>query len=337
MSKIRIGINGFGRIGRLAFRVMANRPDMVVVGINDRINSEYMKYQLKYDSVHGVFDGTIETDGDDVIIINGNRIRVTSENNPADLRWGDLDVDFVLESTGQFTSAEKSQAHIDAGAKHVVVSAPASGTPMFVMGVNHNNYKGEPIISNASCTTNCLAPLAKVVNDEFGIVEGLMTTVHSVTSSQKLVDASSHRDWRAGRSAIANIVPSTTGAAKAVGQVIPELNGKLTGMSLRVPTVNVSIVDLTCRIQKSATYEEICAAIKRASETNMKGIIRYVDEPLVSTDFLGESHTCIFDEKAGIQLNDNFVKLVAWYDNEWGYSTKIVDMIEFAAKYNDVI
>jgi glyceraldehyde 3-phosphate dehydrogenase len=327
----KIGINGFGRIGRLAFRVAVARKDVEVVGINDIIDVNYMAYMLKYDSTHGAFKGTVEvTDGK--LVVNGKAIRVTSERDPANLKWGDVSAEYVIESTGLFMEDAKARAHIKAGAKRVVLSAPSKDdTPMFVMGVNNTTYKGQDIISNASCTTNCLAPLAKVINDNFGIVEGLMTTVHAVTATQKTVDSPSAKDWRGGRGAGQNIIPSSTGAAKAVGKVIPALNGKLTGMAFRIPTPDVSVVDLTCRLEKGAKYDVIKAAVKKASEGDLKGILGYTEDDVVSTDFLGDARTSIFDAKAGIALNDNFVKLVSWYDNEWGYSNKLIDLIVFTA------
>lgn len=332
MNKIKVGINGFGRIGRLVFRAAMEREDVEIVGINDLLSPDYMAYMLKYDSVHGAFNGKVEYN-DNQMIVNGHAIRVTAEKDPANLKWGDLDTDYVVESTGLFLTKEKAEAHLKAGAKRVVMSAPSKDdTPMFVMGVNNHEYKGESIISNASCTTNCLAPLVKVVHSNFGLVEGLMTTVHAATATQKTVDGPSMKDWRGGRATLTNIIPSSTGAAKAVTKVIPELKGRLTGMSFRVPTVDVSVVDLTCRLEKATTYEEICAAIKKASENEMKGILSYTDEPLVSMDFKGNAHTSIFDAGAGIMLNEHFVKLVSWYDNEWGYSNKVVDMICYTSK-----
>ena len=332
---IRVGINGFGRIGRLVFRAAQARKDIEVVAINDLIDVEYMAYMLKYDTMHGRFDGTVET-RDGKLVVNGKEIRVTAEKNPADLKWGDVKADYVVESTGLFLTQEKAQGHIDAGAKYVVMSAPSKDdTPMFVCGVNTDSYvKGTKFVSNASCTTNCLAPIAKVLNDAFGIKEGLMTTVHSVTATQKTVDGPSVKDWRGGRAACGNIIPSSTGAAKAVGKVIPSLNGKLTGMSMRVPTLDVSVVDLTANLNKPAKYEEICAAMKKASEGELKGILGYTEDAVVSSDFLGDSHTSIFDAKAGIQLTDTFVKVVSWYDNEWGYSNKVLDLIAHMAKVN---
>ncbi|MCR5085718.1 MAG: type I glyceraldehyde-3-phosphate dehydrogenase [Succinivibrionaceae bacterium] len=327
---IKVGINGFGRIGRFVFRASILRPELgiQVVGINDLLPPDYMAYMLKYDTMHGTFNGKVEVkDGN--LVVNGNTVRVTAEKNPADLKWGDVDAKYVVESTGLFLTDEKARAHIAAGAQRVVMSAPSKdATPMFVVGVNDKTYAGQDIVSNASCTTNCLAPLAKVVNDAFGIELGLMTTVHSTTATQRTVDGPSMKDWRGGRGAAANIIPSTTGAAKAVGKVIPELNGKLTGMSIRVPTLDVSVVDLTCTLKTGASYKAICDAIKEASEGSMKGILGYTDEPLVSSDFLGDTRTSIFDEKAGIALTDNFVKLVSWYDNEIGYSNKVLELIK---------
>jgi glyceraldehyde 3-phosphate dehydrogenase len=329
---VKIGINGFGRIGRLAFRAAILRDNVEIVGINDLIDVDYMAYMLKYDSTHGAFKGTAEAK-DGKLVVNGKAIRVTAEKNPADLKWAAVGADYVIESTGLFTTVDKAQGHITAGAKKVIISAPSADAPMYVMGVNHDKYNSsQNIVSNASCTTNCLAPLAKVVNDNWGIVEALMTTVHATTATQKTVDGPSAKDWRGGRGAAQNIIPSATGAAKAVGKVIPELNGKLTGMAFRVPTPDVSVVDLTCRLSKPAKYEEIKAAMKLASETTLKGIMGYTDDQVVSTDFLGDTRTCIFDADAGIALNDNFVKLVAWYDNEWGYSNKLVDLIFHIAK-----
>ena len=333
MSKIKIGINGFGRIGRLVFRAAMAKDNVEVVGINDLISVEYMAYMLRYDTMHGQFKGTIEVkDGN--LVVNGQSIRVTAEKDPANLKWNEVGAEYVVESTGLFLTKEKAEAHIKAGAKRVVMSAPSKDdTPMFVMGVNNDTYKGEAIISNASCTTNCLAPIAKVLNDKFGMVEGLMTTVHS-TATQKTVDGPSMKDWRGGRAASGNIIPSSTGAAKAVGKVIPSLNGKLTGMSLRVPTLDVSVVDLTCTLAKDATYDEICAAMKAASEGELKGILGYTEDAVVSSDFLGDPRTSIFDAKAGIQLSPRFVKVVSWYDNEWGYSNKVLELIEYTSKIN---
>ncbi len=330
MSKIKIGINGFGRIGRLVFRVAVANENIEVVGINDLIDVDYMAYMLKYDSTHGRFNGTVEVK-DGALIVNGSTIRVTSERNPADLKWSDVDAEYVVESTGLFLTKEKAQGHIDAGAKKVVMSAPSKDdTPMFVMGVNNTEYKNDMVfVSNASCTTNCLAPIAKVLHDSFGIVDGLMTTVHATTATQKTVDGPSMKDWRGGRGAGQNIIPSSTGAAKAVGKVIPSLNGKLTGMSLRVPTPDVSVVDLTVNLAKGASYDEICAAMKAASEGSMKGILGYTEDAVVSNDFVGETLTSVFDAKAGIALTDTFVKVVSWYDNEMGYSTKVVELIEY--------
>ncbi|ABG60228.1 type I glyceraldehyde-3-phosphate dehydrogenase [Cytophaga hutchinsonii] len=328
MSKIKVGINGFGRIGRLVFRAAVNNPNIQIVGINDLIDVDYMAYMLKYDSTHGRFSGTVDvTDGK--LVVNGNAIRVTAERDPANLKWNEVGAEYVVESTGLFLTMDTADKHIAAGAKRVVLSAPAKDdTPTFVMGVNNKSYtKDMTIVSNASCTTNCLAPVAKVLNDNFGILEGLMTTVHAATATQKTVDGPSAKDWRGGRGAYQNIIPSSTGAAKAVGLVIPQLKGKLTGMSFRVPTPDVSVVDLTCRLEKAASYETIKAAMKAASEGDMKGILGYTEDEVVSTDFLGDARTSIFDAKAGISLNDNFVKVVSWYDNEWGYSNKLVDLI----------
>lgn len=332
---IKVGINGFGRIGRFVFRAAQKRSDIEIVGINDLLDAEYMAYMLKYDTMHGRFDGTVEVkDGN--LVVNGKTIRVTAEKNPADLKWNEIGAEYVVESTGLFLSKEKAQGHIDAGAKYVVMSAPSKDdTPMFVCGVNTDKYvKGTQFVSNASCTTNCLAPLAKVLHDNFGITDGLMTTVHATTATQKTVDGPSAKDWRGGRAAAGNIIPSSTGAAKAVGKVIPELNGKLTGMSFRVPTLDVSVVDLTVNLAKPATYAEICEAIKKASEGDLKGILGYTDEDVVSSDFLGDTRTSIFDAKAGIALTDKFVKLVSWYDNEIGYSNKVLDLVAHMAKVN---
>lgn len=335
--KVKIGINGFGRIGRLVLRQGINRPDVEFVAINDLgADPEYMAYMFKYDTVHGRFDGEVFADGD-CLVVNGHKIRIFQETNPAQIPWGQVGADYVVESTGQFTEQSKMQGHLDGGAKKVVLSAPPKDdTPIFVMGVNHTAYNSDmKMVSNASCTTNCLAPLAKVLHENFGIKEGLMTTVHSITGTQRTVDSASKKDWRGGRAASGNIIPSTTGAAKAVGKVIPELNGKLTGMSLRVPTLDVSVVDLTASLEKPATYEEICAVMKKASEGELRGIMGYTNEDVVSSDFLGDTHTSIFDAKAGISLNDHFVKLVAWYDNEVGYSSKTVDLIQYMASVDN--
>jgi glyceraldehyde 3-phosphate dehydrogenase len=327
---IKIGINGFGRIGRLVFRAAANRPNVQVVGINDLIDVNYMAYMLKYDSTHGRFDGDVEVK-DGQLVVNGKTIRVTSEKNPADLNWSAVGAEYVVESTGLFLTKESAKGHIAAGAKKVIMSAPSKDdTPMFVMGVNNKAYKNDmDFVSNASCTTNCLAPIAKVLNDKWGIEEGLMTTVHAATATQKTVDGPSMKDWRGGRGAGQNIIPSSTGAAKAVGKVIPELNGKLTGMAFRVPTPDVSVVDLTARLKKEATYEEICAAMKEASEGDLKGVLGYTEDAVVSNDFIGDARTSIFDAGAGIQLSPTFVKVVSWYDNEMGYSNKVVDLVEY--------
>lgn len=330
----KVGINGFGRIGRLVFRASVNNPAIDVVGINDPfIDPDYMVYMLKYDTVHGKFDGTVES-GEGCIIVNGKKIAVYGCMSPEEIPWKECGAEYVVESTGVFTTTEKASAHIKAGAKKVVISAPSADAPMFVMGVNQETYtKDMTVISNASCTTNCLAPLAKVINDNFGIVEGLMTTVHATTATQKTVDGPSKKDWRGGRGAAFNIIPSSTGAAKAVGKVIPQLNGKLTGMSFRVPTADVSVVDLTARLEKPATYDEIKAAVKKASESEeFKGILGYTEDAVVSSDFISDPRTSIFDAKAGISLNDNFVKLVSWYDNEWGYSNKVLDLIAYISK-----
>lgn len=326
---MKIGINGFGRIGSLAFKV-SMKKGVNVVAINDPfITPDYMAYMIKYDTVHGRFDGTISYD-ENSITVNGNRIRVYNELDPVNVPWGEHDVDITLECSGVFTDMEKANKHILAGSKKVLISAPSADAPMFVMGVNNNTYeKGTKVISNASCTTNCLAPIAKVLNDKFGIESGLMTTVHATTATQKPVDGSSKKDWRGGRAASANIIPSSTGAAKAVGKVIPELNGKLTGMAFRVPTMDVSSVDLTVNLKTSTTYEEICKAMKEAANGELKGILGYTDELVVSSDFIGETCTSVFDEKAGIMLTDKFVKVVSWYDNEWGYSTKLVELAEY--------
>ena len=330
---VKVGINGFGRIGRLVFRASIAKEGAQVVAINDPfIDLEYMVYMLKYDSIHGRFKGTIEIKNDK-LVVNGNEITVFNCMDPKEIPWGSVGAEYVVESTGVFTTTDKASAHFEGGAKKVVISAPSADAPMFVMGVNNEKYtKDMKVVSNASCTTNCLAPLTKVINDKFGIIEGLMSTVHSTTATQKTVDGPSKKDWRGGRAAANNIIPSSTGAAKAVGKVIPELNGKLTGMAFRVPTLDVSVVDLTCRLEKSATYEEIKAAIKEAAEGPLKGILAYTEDEVVSTDFIGDAHTSIFDAKAGIALNDNFVKLVSWYDNEWGYSNKVVDLILHMSK-----
>ncbi|MCJ7759156.1 MAG: type I glyceraldehyde-3-phosphate dehydrogenase [Gillisia sp.] len=327
----KIGINGFGRIGRIAFRVAMENKDVEVVGVNDLLEVEHLAYLLKYDSVHGRFNGTVEVkDGN--LFVNGKTIRVTAERNPEDLKWDAVNAEIVLDCTGIFKDMPGAQKHITAGAKKVVISAPSKDIPMFVMGVNHKDVTAEDtIVSNASCTTNCLAPLAKVINDNFGIVEGLMTTIHATTATQLTVDGPSSKDWRGGRSALTNIIPSSTGAAVAVGKVIPELNGKLTGMSFRVPTADVSVVDLTVRTEKSATMDQIKAAFKKASEGDYKGVISYTDEMVVSQDYVSDAHTCNFDAQAGIALNDNFFKLVAWYDNEYGYSAKLIDLATYVA------
>lgn len=332
MSTIKVGINGFGRIGRLVFRAMTERDNIEVVGINDLINAEYMAYMLKYDSVHGKFNGEVSVEGND-LVVNGKKIRVTAEKDPNNLKWNEVGAEYIVESTGLFLSKDTAQAHINAGAKKVVLSAPSKDdTPMFVMGVNHKELTDDiKIFSNASCTTNCLAPVAKVLHDKFGILEGLMTTVHATTATQKTVDGPSMKDWRGGRAAAVNIIPSSTGAAKAVGKVIPSLNGKLTGMSFRVPTVDVSVVDLTARLEKPTSYEEICAAMKEASEGELKGILGYTEEAVVSQDFVGDKRTSIFDKEAGIMLSPTFVKVVSWYDNEMGYSNKLVDLLVHSA------
>ena len=332
MSKIKIGINGFGRIGRFVFRVAAASENVEVVGINDLIDVDYMAYMLKYDSTHGKFKGTVEVK-DGALIVNGKTIRVTAEKNPANLKWDAIGAEYVVESTGLFLSKESAQGHIEAGAKKVIMSAPSKDdTPMFVMGVNHTSYKNDmTFVSNASCTTNCLAPIAKVLHDNFGIVDGLMTTVHATTATQKTVDGPSAKDWRGGRGAGQNIIPSSTGAAKAVGKVIPALNGKLTGMAFRVPTPDVSVVDLTVRLEKPTSYDEIAAAIKAASEGELKGILGYTEDLVVSQDFVSDARTSIFDKDAGIMLSPTFVKLVSWYDNEWGYSNKLTDLLIHSA------
>ena len=329
---IKIGINGFGRIGRLAFRAAAKRDNVQVVGINDLLDVDYLAYMLKYDSVHGEYDGTIEVK-DGKLVVDGNEIVITAERNPADLKWGELGAEYVIESTGFFLTKESAKGHIEAGAKRVVMSAPSKDdTKMYVMGVNHTEYTADQqFMSNASCTTNCLSPIAKVLNDNWGITEGLMTTVHATTATQKTVDGPSQKDWRGGRAALHNIIPSSTGAAKAVGKVIPELNGKLTGMAFRVPTMDVSVVDLTVKLEKPATYEEICAKMKEEAGGALDGILGYTEDLVVSQDFVGDVRTSIFDAKAGIALTDNFVKVVSWYDNEAGYSSKVIDLIEYTA------
>ena len=334
MATIKIGINGFGRIGRLVFRAACTNDNIEVVGINDLVPVDYMAYMLKYDTMHGRFDGTVDFNVEkSQLIVNGKAIRVTAEKDPANLKWNEVNAEYVVESTGLFLTKEKAEAHIAAGAKYVVMPAPSKDdTPMFVCGVNTDTYKGQTIVSNASCTTNCLAPIAKVLHDKFGITDGLMTTVHATTATQKTVDGPSHKDWRGGRGASQNIIPSSTGAAKAVGKVLPELNGKLTGMAFRVPTPNVSVVDLTVRLEKAATYEQIKAAVKAAAEGEMKGVLGYTEDDVVSTDFNGEVCPSLFDAKAGITLNDNFVKLVSWYDNETGYSNKVLDLIAHISK-----
>ncbi|EAR08698.1 type I glyceraldehyde-3-phosphate dehydrogenase [Reinekea blandensis] len=329
---IKVGINGFGRIGRFVFRASVERDDIEVVGINDLIDVDYMAYMLKYDSTHGRFNGTVEVDNGN-LIVNGKKVRVTAERDPANLAWGDLDVDVVAEATGIFLTDETARKHIEAGAKKVVLTGPSKdATPMFVMGVNHETYAGQDIVSNASCTTNCLAPVAKVLNDKWGIKDGLMTTVHATTATQKTVDGPSAKDWRGGRGASQNIIPSSTGAAKAVGKVIPELNGKLTGMAFRVPTANVSVVDLTVNLEKPATYDEIKAEMKRASGAELKGVLGYTEDAVVSQDFIGETQTSVFDAEAGLSLTDTFVKVVSWYDNEIGYSNKVLDLAAHISK-----
>ena len=331
---VKLGINGFGRIGRMVFRAAVENfsNDIEVVGINDLLDPEYLAYMLKYDSVHGAFKGDVKVE-DGHLVVNGKKIRVTAEMDPANLKWNEVEADVVVESTGFFLTDETARKHIQAGAKKVIMSAPSKdSTPMFVYGVNHKTYAGQDIISNASCTTNCLAPITKVLNDKFGVKRGLMTTVHAATATQKTVDGPSKKDWRGGRGILENIIPSSTGAAKAVGKVLPELNGKLTGMSLRVPTSDVSFVDLTCELNTPATYDEICAAMKAASEGELKGVLGYTDEALVSTDFRNDARTSIFDVKAGIQLDPTFVKVCAWYDNEWGYSNKLLMLLQHMAK-----
>lgn len=328
---IKIGINGFGRIGRLAFRIATQRENVQVVGINDLLDVDYLAYMLKYDSVHGRFDGTVDVK-DGKLVVNGKEVRISAERNPADLKWDEIGAEYVIEATGLFTSKEKAGLHLEAGAKKVIISAPSPDAPMFVMGVNHKELKAdENIFSNASCTTNCLAPIAKVLHDNFEITDGLMTTIHATTATQKTVDGPSLKDWRGGRAALHNIIPSSTGAAKAVGKVIPALNGKLTGMAFRVPTMDVSVVDLTVNLGKSVSYDDVCKAMKDASEGALKGVLGYTEELVVSQDFVGEPRTSVFDAKAGIALTDTFVKVVSWYDNEYGYSTKIVDLLEYSA------
>ncbi len=331
---IKVGINGFGRIGRMVFRAAVENfsKDIEIVGINDLLEPDYLAYMLKYDSVHGKFQGEVSVEGN-YLVVNGKKIRLTAEKDPANLKWDEVAADVVVESTGLFLDAEKAEAHLKAGAKKVIMSAPSKdATPMFVYGVNHQTYAGQKIISNASCTTNCLAPISKVLDDKFGIVRGLMTTVHAATATQKTVDGPSKKDWRGGRGILENIIPSSTGAAKAVGKVLPQLNGKLTGMSMRVPTSDVSVVDLTVELKTPATYEEICKAMKEASEGELKGVLGYTDECVVSTDFRGEAKTSVFDAKAGIALDPTFVKVVSWYDNEWGYSNKVLEMVRVIAK-----
>ena len=331
MSKLKLGINGFGRIGRIAFRIAVNRPNIEIVWINDLLDVEHLAYLLKYDSVHGRFDGTVDIKNGN-LVVNGNEIRISAERNPEDLKWDAVGAEVVLDCTGIFTTLEDAQKHITAGAKKVAISAPSADAPMFVMGVNHNDIdESHTIVSNASCTTNCLAPLAKVIHDKFGIVEGLMTTIHATTSTQLTVDGPSRKNYRLGRAAINNIIPSSTGAAKAVGKVIPELNGKLTGMAFRVPTADVSVVDLTCRLEKSASWDEVKAALKDASENELKGILGYTEDDVVSQDFVSEPKTSTFDADASMALNDGFVKLISWYDNEFGYSTKLVDLAQHIA------
>ena len=329
MNKIKIGINGFGRIGRLVFRAALKNKNIQVVGINDLIDTNYISYLLRYDTTHGRFNGSVSVNGNN-LEVNGEKIRVTNKKDPSKLNWSEVEAEYVIESTGLFLTKDSAKGHIESGAKKVIMSAPSKDdTPMFVMGVNNKQYTSDMnFVSNASCTTNCLAPLAKVIHDNFGIVSGLMTTVHATTASQKIVDSPSTKDWRGGRAAFANIIPSSTGAAKAVGKVIPELDGKLTGMAFRVPIINVSVIDLTVNLKSSTNYEDICLAMKNASENDLKGILGYTEEDVVSTDFIGDSRTSIFDAGAGIMLNEKFVKVVSWYDNEWGYSSKIVELIQ---------
>nr|P54117.1 RecName: Full=Glyceraldehyde-3-phosphate dehydrogenase; Short=GAPDH [Colletotrichum lindemuthianum]AAB61404.1 glyceraldehyde-3-phosphate dehydrogenase [Colletotrichum lindemuthianum] len=332
MAPIKVGINGFGRIGRIVFRNAVEHPDVEIVAVNDPfIETKYAAYMLKYDSTHGIFNGEIAQDGND-LVINGKKVKFYTERDPAVIPWKETGADYVVESTGVFTTIDKAKAHLQGGAKKVIISAPSADAPMYVMGVNEKSYDGSAVISQASCTTNCLAPLAKVINDKYTIIEGLMTTVHSYTATQKTVDGPSAKDWRGGRTAAQNIIPSSTGAPKAVGKVIPELNGKLTGMSMRVPTANVSVVDLTVRIEKGATYDEIKQAIKEAAEGPLKGVLAYTEDDFVSTDMIGNPNSSIFDAKAGISLNNNFVKLVSWYDNEWGYSRRVLDLLAHVAK-----
>lgn len=333
MAPVKVGINGFGRIGRILLRNALEKPELQVVAINDPfIETTYAAYMLKYDSSHGLFKGDIEVDGQN-LVVNGKPIRFYAERNPADIKWSETGAEYIVESTGVFTTIDKAKAHLQGGAKKVIISAPSADAPMYVMGVNHEKYDGSvDVLSNASCTTNGLAPLAKVINDNFGIAEGLMTTVHSYTATQKTVDGPSGKDWRGGRGAAQNIIPSSTGAAKAVGKVIPSLNGKITGMSFRVPTANVSVIDLTVRLEKAATYEEITAAIKKAADGELKGVLAYTNDDIVSTDMLGNNNSSVFDIKAGISLNPNFVKLVSWYDNEWGYSRRVLDLLAHVAK-----
>ena len=333
---VKVGINGFGRIGRLVLRATVEREDIQVVAVNDPfVDLEYMEYMLKYDTIHGVFKGDVKTENGK-LVVNGKEITVFAEMDPSNINWKSAGAEYIVEATGAFTTLDKASAHFNGGAKKVVISAPSKDAPMFVMGVNNDKYTSDMnVVSNASCTTNCLAPLAKVINDNFGIVEGLMTTVHSTTATQKTVDGPSKKDWRGGRAAAGNIIPSSTGAAKAVGKVIPELDGKLTGMAFRVPTLDVSVVDLTCRLEKAASYEEIKTAVKKASEGSMKGILGYTEDAVVSSDFITDPRTSIFDADAGIQLSDNFVKLISWYDNEWGYSNKVVDLIAHMAKVDN--
>ena len=329
MNKIKIGINGFGRIGRLVFRAALKNKNIQVVGINDLIDTNYISYLLRYDTTHGRFNGSVSVNGNN-LEVNGEKIRVTNKKDPSKLNWSEVEAEYVIESTGLFLTKDSAKGHIESGAKKVIMSAPSKDdTPMFVMGVNNKQYTSDMnFVSNASCTTNCLAPLAKVIHDNFGIVSGLMTTVHATTASQKIVDGPSTKDWRGGRAAFANIIPSSTGAAKAVGKVIPELDGKLTGMAFRIPTIDVSVIDLTVNLKSSTNYEDICLAMKNASENDLKGIMGYAEEDVVSTDFIGDSRTSIFDAGAGIMLNNKFVKVVSWYDNEWGYSSKVVELIQ---------